>query len=76
MPFPETLTLDPATDFHVHLRDGPLCRAVTPTIRNGGVDTVYVMVCCFFTSHQSGEREEYEGPKRGKPLTDLATVSA
>jgi len=33
-----------AADFHVHLRDGPMMEAVTPTIRQGGVDTVFVMV--------------------------------
>lgn len=30
-------------DFHVHLRDGPMMELVTPTIRAGGVDTVFVM---------------------------------
>jgi dihydroorotase len=35
----------PATaDMHVHLRDGPMMQAVTPTIRAGGVNTVFVMV--------------------------------
>jgi dihydroorotase len=34
----------PATaDFHVHLRDGTMMEAVVPTIRSGGVNTVYVM---------------------------------
>ena len=33
-----------AADFHVHLRDGAMMEAVTPTIRKGGVDTVFVMV--------------------------------
>ncbi|KAB8576181.1 hypothetical protein FH972_025709 [Carpinus fangiana] len=28
---------------HVHLRDGPMADLVTPTIRAGGVDTVFVM---------------------------------
>lgn len=28
----------------VHLRDGPMMELVTPTIRQGGVNTVYVMV--------------------------------
>lgn len=32
-----------AADMHVHLRDGDMSKAVTPTIRSGGVDTVYVM---------------------------------
>lgn len=30
-------------DFHVHLRDGAMMQAVAPTIRSGGVDTVFVM---------------------------------
>jgi dihydroorotase len=35
----------PATaDFHVHLRDGEMMKLVTPTIRQGGVNTVFVMV--------------------------------
>lgn len=38
------LELLAAADFHVHLRDGPMMQAVTPTIRQGGVDTVFVMV--------------------------------
>lgn len=33
-----------AADFHVHLRDNEMMEAVTPTIRQGGVDTVFVMV--------------------------------
>lgn len=37
-------TLPAAADFHVHLRDGAMMEAVTPTIRRGGVDTVFVMV--------------------------------
>ena len=36
--------LPAAADFHVHLRDGSMMEAVTPTIRQGGVDTVFVMV--------------------------------
>lgn len=37
------LTLPASADFHVHLRQDALMRAVTPTITAGGVDTVYVM---------------------------------
>lgn len=37
------LELPAAADFHVHLRDGEMMKAVTPTIRRGGVDTVFVM---------------------------------
>jgi dihydroorotase len=40
----EGLVLPASADFHVHLRDGEIMEAVTPTIRDGGVDTVYVMV--------------------------------
>ena len=36
----EKFELSPAADFHVHLRDDDLMRAVTPTIKKGGVDTV------------------------------------
>ena len=37
------LILPASADFHVHLRDGAMMEAVTPTISTGGVDTVYVM---------------------------------
>ncbi|QSZ31768.1 hypothetical protein DSL72_001337 [Monilinia vaccinii-corymbosi] len=37
------LELPAAADFHVHLRDGKMMETVVPTIRMGGVDTVYVM---------------------------------
>ncbi|KAJ5704229.1 hypothetical protein N7493_011367 [Penicillium malachiteum] len=37
------LRLPAAADFHVHLRDGPMMELVTPTIRKGGVNTVFVM---------------------------------
>lgn len=43
-PLFDNLELPVAADFHVHLRDGPMMQAVTPTIRQGGVDTVFVMV--------------------------------
>jgi hypothetical protein len=36
------LELPASADFHVHLRDGNLKNAVVPTIRQGGVNTVYV----------------------------------
>lgn len=42
------LELPAAFDAHVHLRDGEMARLVTPTIRKGGVDTVYVMVSYLF----------------------------
>jgi len=32
-----------AADMHVHLRDGDMCKLVVPTIRKGGVNTVFVM---------------------------------
>lgn len=35
----------------VHLRDGPMMELVTPTIRQGGVNTVYVMVSRFQRVH-------------------------
>jgi dihydroorotase len=37
------LELPAPADLHVHLRDGDMMVAVTPTIRNGGVDSVYVL---------------------------------
>lgn len=40
----DNLELPAAADFHVHLRDGAMMAAVTPTVRQGGVDTVFVMV--------------------------------
>jgi dihydroorotase len=38
------LELPAAFDAHVHLRDGEMSQLVTPTIRKGGVNQVYVMV--------------------------------
>ncbi|MCJ1311859.1 hypothetical protein MMC25_005532 [Agyrium rufum] len=35
--------LPASADFHVHLRDDDMMRTVVPTIRKGGVNTVYVM---------------------------------
>ncbi|MCJ1463575.1 hypothetical protein MMC07_002183 [Pseudocyphellaria aurata] len=35
--------LNASADFHVHLRDGAMTNLVVPTIRSGGVNTVYVM---------------------------------
>ena len=32
------------SDFHVHLRQGEMCRLVTPLVRTGGFKTAYVMV--------------------------------
>jgi len=40
-----TIELPATADFHVHLRDGSMMETVVPTIRQGGVNTVYVMVC-------------------------------
>ncbi|EHK96153.1 putative dihydroorotase [Glarea lozoyensis 74030] len=37
------LELPASADFHVHLRDGDMMKTVVPTIRQGGVNTVYVM---------------------------------
>ncbi|KAI5207895.1 Dihydroorotase [Aureobasidium subglaciale] len=37
------LEIPAPADFHVHLRDGPMMELVTPTIRQGGVNTVFVM---------------------------------
>lgn len=35
--------LPAGADFHVHLRSGAMAAAVVPTIRQGGINTVYVM---------------------------------
>jgi dihydroorotase len=40
----QNLRLPASADFHVHLRDGEMMETVVPTIRLGGVNTVYVMV--------------------------------
>lgn len=37
------LELPAAADMHVHLRQGKMMELVVPQIRNGGVDTVFVM---------------------------------
>ncbi|KUJ15595.1 Dihydroorotase [Mollisia scopiformis] len=37
------LELPASADFHVHLRDGAMMETVVPSIRRGGVNTVYVM---------------------------------
>jgi dihydroorotase len=39
----DSLELPASADFHVHLRDGAMMKTVVPTIRQGGVNTVYVM---------------------------------
>jgi dihydroorotase len=38
----ERLVLPPTADMHVHLRQGELMELVVPTVRKGGVDTVFV----------------------------------
>lgn len=38
------LELPASADMHVHLRQGAMMELVLPQIRQGGVDTVYVMV--------------------------------
>lgn len=43
----QKLELPASGDFHVHLRDGEMMKTVVPTIRQGGVDVVYVMVCAY-----------------------------
>ncbi|KAL0949881.1 hypothetical protein HGRIS_009914 [Hohenbuehelia grisea] len=37
------LTIDSPADFHVHLRQGPMCALVTPLVRKGGFRLAYVM---------------------------------
>jgi hypothetical protein len=40
----DSLELPASADFHVHLRDGDVMETVALTIRQGGVDMVYVCV--------------------------------
>jgi dihydroorotase len=40
----QQLVLPAAADMHVHLRQDDMMKLVTPSIRTGGVDTVFVMV--------------------------------
>ncbi|QUC22072.1 uncharacterized protein UV8b_06313 [Ustilaginoidea virens] len=39
----QRLVLPPTADMHVHLRQGDMMDLVAPTVRQGGVDTVFVM---------------------------------
>ena len=39
-----TLRVPVPADFHVHLRQGPLCSLVTSHVRKGGFKLAYVMV--------------------------------
>jgi dihydroorotase len=38
----QRLELPAAADMHVHLRQGDMMDLVVPTVRQGGVDTVFV----------------------------------
>lgn len=38
----QRLELPPTADFHVHLRQGDMMKAVAPTVVQGGVDTAFV----------------------------------
>lgn len=38
----QRLELPASADMHVHLRQGELMELVAPTVRDGGVDTVFV----------------------------------
>ena len=40
----QRLELPATADMHVHLRQGELMEVVTPTVRQGGVDTAFVYV--------------------------------
>ncbi|KAF8529002.1 Dihydroorotase [Hysterangium stoloniferum] len=39
----DTIRVPAPADFHVHLRQGPLCSLVTPHVRQGGFKLAYVM---------------------------------
>lgn len=61
----ELLELPAAFDAHVHLRDGDMARLVAPTVRKGGVNACYVMVCmdgcvvaALYVLHLLGRRRE------------------
>lgn len=49
------LELPAAADMHVHLRDGAMMETVVPTIRQGGVNTVMVMVRCDYVLFHSSK---------------------
>jgi dihydroorotase len=40
----DSLVVPSPFDAHVHLREGPVSALVTPHVRQGGMDIVYVMV--------------------------------
>lgn len=44
----DQIELPAAFDAHVHLRDGEMAELVTPAVRRGGVNQVYVMVGCIY----------------------------
>jgi dihydroorotase len=46
----QSLELPPTADMHVHLRQAEMMELVTPQIRKGGVDAVFVMVHKLYTS--------------------------
>ncbi|CAK9441483.1 uncharacterized protein LODBEIA_P53510 [Lodderomyces beijingensis] len=37
------INLGTTADMHVHLRDGPMCKLITPTVHSGGISICYVM---------------------------------
>ncbi|KIH94839.1 dihydroorotase [Sporothrix brasiliensis 5110] len=41
----DRIELPPAADMHVHMRHGDLMKLVAPTVRQGGVDTAFVVGC-------------------------------
>ena len=49
----QEIELPAAFDAHVHLRDGEMSQLVTHTIRQGGVNQVYVMVSFEFDHYRS-----------------------
>jgi dihydroorotase len=38
------MQIPPIDDFHVHLRQGAMMDAVTPTVKTGGCRLAYIMV--------------------------------
>jgi len=71
------LELPASADFHVHLRDGNMMKAVVPTIRQGGVNTVYVsIVLSEIRLHRSAHVAIQVMPNLVPPLTSASDAMA
>jgi dihydroorotase len=73
----QRIELPPSADMHVHLRQGDMMKLVTPTIRNGGVDTVFVMVSSMFSTSLTKKQNEIANYVSKPNLTPpVTTVTA